>query len=140
LAVPPRIRRQARLKVGDQLEFKATPGMITIVSKPPRATGEYTPEQRRMIDARLTKALEEVDTGRTYGPFESHEAMMAFLNRRLTPAADDSYAAAPDRIKNAFDKQARLLVDKPRHPSLRTKKFDEARDIWQARVTKDWRF
>ena len=62
------------------------------------------------------------------------------MNRRLTPAADDSYAAAPDRIKKAFDKQARLLVESPRHPSLRTKKYDEARDIWQARVTKDWRF
>ena len=86
LLVPPSVRRQARLKAGDRLEFKATPGMITIVSKPPQATGEYTPEQRRVIDARLAKALEEVDTGRTYGPFESHEAMMAFLNRRTAKA------------------------------------------------------
>ena len=27
-----------------------------------------------------------------------------------------------------------------RHPSLRAKEYDEARDIWQARVTRGWRF
>jgi len=27
-----------------------------------------------------------------------------------------------------------------RHPSLRAKKYDEARDLWQARVNKAWRF
>jgi hypothetical protein len=26
------------------------------------------------------------------------------------------------------------------HPSLRAKKFDEAKDIWQARVNRSWRF
>ena len=25
------------------------------------------------------------------------------------------------------------------HPSLRAKKYDESQDLWQARVTKDWR-
>jgi hypothetical protein len=27
----------------------------------------------------------------------------------------------------------------PRHLSLRAKKHDEARDLWQARVTRGWR-
>ena len=27
-----------------------------------------------------------------------------------------------------------------RHPSLHAKKYDEVRDIWQARVTLGWRF
>lgn len=27
-----------------------------------------------------------------------------------------------------------------RHPSLRAKKYDEARQIWQARVNRSWRF
>jgi plasmid maintenance system killer protein len=26
------------------------------------------------------------------------------------------------------------------HPSLRAKKYDEAHNIWQARVNQDWRF
>jgi hypothetical protein len=32
------------------------------------------------------------------------------------------------------------LLDNLKHPSLRAKKYDESRDIWQARVTRDWRF
>jgi len=32
------------------------------------------------------------------------------------------------------------LVQDIRHPSLRAKKYDEAQDIWQARVNQDWRF
>jgi hypothetical protein len=33
-----------------------------------------------------------------------------------------------------------LLALNLRHPSPRAKKFDEARDIWQARVNAGWRF
>lgn len=47
---------------------------------------------------------------------------------------------APPQIQRAVDKQTRLLLENLRHPSLRAKKYDEARDIWQARVTRDWRF
>ena len=50
-----------------------------------------------------------------------------------------NYAAAPAHIQRAFDKQAALLVQNLQHPSLRAKKFDEARGVWQARVTRDWR-
>ena len=51
-----------------------------------------------------------------------------------------SYNAAPVRIQRAFDKQASLLAQNLRHPSLRAKKYDESTGMWQARVTRDWRF
>ncbi len=51
-----------------------------------------------------------------------------------------SYEDASSRIQRAFQKQAALLVSNLRHPSLRAKKYDEARDIWQARVNGGWRF
>lgn len=51
-----------------------------------------------------------------------------------------SYKSAPLRIKKAFDKQARLLVSNFYHPSLHTKKYDEALGIWQVRVNGGWRF
>ncbi len=51
-----------------------------------------------------------------------------------------SLEGAPPDIQKAFYKQARLLQESLRHPSLRAKKYDEARDIWQARVTRNWRF
>ncbi|HEX9721986.1 MAG TPA: hypothetical protein VGA53_01855 [Candidatus Paceibacterota bacterium] len=51
-----------------------------------------------------------------------------------------SYRLAPDRVQKYFDKQIVYLLQDLRHPSLRAKKYDEARGIWQARVTLDWRF
>jgi mRNA-degrading endonuclease RelE of RelBE toxin-antitoxin system len=51
-----------------------------------------------------------------------------------------SYNKAPVHIQQAFDKQALLLLDNLRHPSLHAKKYDESRDLWQARVTGSWRF
>lgn len=51
-----------------------------------------------------------------------------------------SYASAPSNVQRAFDRRASLLVKNLRHPSLRAKKYDEARDIWQARVNGGWRF
>jgi plasmid maintenance system killer protein len=62
------------------------------------------------------------------------------MKRLLTPTALNAYAEAPVAVQKAFDKQVKLLVENLRHPSLRAKKYDEARDIWQARVNKQWRF
>jgi hypothetical protein len=43
-------------------------------------------------------------------------------------------------VRRAFFKQIAYLVRNLHHPSLRAKKYDEARDIWQARINRDWRF
>jgi hypothetical protein len=51
-----------------------------------------------------------------------------------------SYQEAPSVIKRAFDRRAEFLLENLRHPSLRAKKYDERRDLWQARVNADWRF
>ena len=45
----------------------------------------------------------------------------------------------PELCKS-FYKQVKLLAENLRHPSLRAKKYDESRDIWQARVNRTWRF
>ena len=50
------------------------------------------------------------------------------------------YAEAPPEVQKAFGKQLANLIRDLRHPSLRAKKYDEARNIWQARVNDDWRF
>lgn len=50
------------------------------------------------------------------------------------------YSKAPKQIQRAFDKQALLLLQSLRHPSLRAKKYNESTGAWQARVTRDWRF
>jgi mRNA interferase RelE/StbE len=51
-----------------------------------------------------------------------------------------SYAKAPQEVQRAFDKQSLLLLQNLHHPSLRAKKYEESRDIWQARVNRSWRF
>ena len=45
----------------------------------------------------------------------------------------------PD-LRKAFYKQVGFLAEDIQHPSLHAKKFDEANDIWQARINRDWRF
>jgi len=51
-----------------------------------------------------------------------------------------SYEDAPSHIQKRCDKQLALLVQDLGHPSLRAKKYDESRDIWQGRVNGGWRF
>ena len=46
----------------------------------------------------------------------------------------------PKNVREAAYKQVDRLVQNLRHPSLRAKKYDEAHDIWQARVTGTYRF
>lgn len=52
----------------------------------------------------------------------------------------DALEDAPIAACKAFRKQLRFLADNLHHPSLRARKYDESRDIWQARVNDDWRF
>ena len=62
------------------------------------------------------------------------------MKLRLAERARKSYEAAPLQVQKAFDKQVQLLAHNLHHPSLRAKKYDEANDIWQARINRDWRF
>jgi len=71
LVVPPSVQRRAGIKAGDRVEFKVSAGVITIVPKPPTADDEYTPEQRRAIDARLARADREIKRGHVSPAFET---------------------------------------------------------------------
>jgi len=55
-------------------------------------------------------------------------------------AVIDALESAPPAVRNAFYKQVAFLRRNLHHPSLRAKKYDQAKDRWQARVNKDWRF
>ena len=56
------------------------------------------------------------------------------------PRVVDQLKDAPPNVTKAFLKQIRFLAVDLHHPSLRAKKYDESRDLWQARVNDDWRF
>ncbi len=74
---PPSVRRQAGLKIGDQLEVKVSGGIITLLPRVPTADDEYTPAQRRIIDARL----DEAEKGPYHGPFKSGDELAAYLKK-----------------------------------------------------------
>ena len=58
----------------------------------------------------------------------------------FSPRFLKQYNEALLQVRKAFRKQAKLLAADLRHPSLHAKKYNEAKNIWQARVTRDWRF
>ncbi len=62
------------------------------------------------------------------------------MDAHLTQRAIEALASAPLPVQKAFIKQINFLVRNLQHPGLHAKKYDEANDRWQARVTGDWRF
>jgi AbrB family looped-hinge helix DNA binding protein len=76
LVVPQSVRRQAGIKSGDRLEFKVSGGIINIIPQPPLAD-DYTPTQRKIIDARLAEARK----GPYHGPFDNADDAIKFLKQ-----------------------------------------------------------
>ena len=94
MTIPSSIRSAVGLADGDLVEVKAagkriiiTPQLVIDRSKFPTADDEYTPAQRRFIDAQLAKGLAEVKAGRTAGPFNSAEEMVAHMKGALKKRA-----------------------------------------------------
>lgn len=61
------------------------------------------------------------------------------MNIQLSMRVVSALAGAPLAVQKAFIKQINFLSRDLHHPSLRAKKYDEARNEWQARVNDDWR-
>lgn len=81
LVVPPSVRRRAGHRNGQDLEFRVSGGVITILPKLPSADDEYTPAERRAIDRGIAQSEKECAAGKSYGPFGTHEALVASLHR-----------------------------------------------------------
>jgi len=50
------------------------------------------------------------------------------------------YKKLPEKVKDQTDKALQLLTTNLPHPSLRAKKIKSRENIWEVRVTKDYRF
>lgn len=68
VVIPQSLRRQVKVRVGDLLEACVVGGKIT-----------FTPKS--LIDREIAEGLEDFKKGRTYGPFDSAEDMIASLHR-----------------------------------------------------------
>ncbi len=62
------------------------------------------------------------------------------MNVRFSKKFVNMLNESPLDVQEAFFKQVRFLEENLRHPSLRAKKYGGTEDIWQARVTGNWRF
>ena len=58
----------------------------------------------------------------------------------LSQKALNDYAKLTKELQKTANKQFALLLKNLNYPSLRAKKHDETKDVWQARVNKNYRF
>jgi len=58
----------------------------------------------------------------------------------FTRSFKKDYKKLPSNIQKAVDKQLSWLLENPNHPSLKLKKMQDPRDIWEGRVTHGYRF
>lgn len=93
LIVPAEIQRRAGLKAADRVEFKVSGGIINIIPELPTADDEYTPTQRRIIDARLTESEEDLKKGHGFGPFNSADEMVTHMKGQLKKRAAKKLSA-----------------------------------------------
>lgn len=58
-----------------------------------------------------------------------------------TRAFRKDFQDLPKEMRNQTEKQLKLFVDNPRHPSLRTRRIQGSRrSIWEGRVSPGYRF
>lgn len=56
-----------------------------------------------------------------------------------SPTFLKAYTKLPAQIRGHVDKQIAILAANPHHPSLRTHKRRGEDDLWQARITRNYR-
>jgi len=86
MTLPSRLRAAIGVGEGDRLEAWVQRGKIVLSPTPmvdrskfPNADDEYTPAQRRRIDARLAEARR----GPYYGPFNTATEAIKFLDKKI---------------------------------------------------------
>ncbi|MBI5788197.1 MAG: hypothetical protein HZA78_05020 [Candidatus Schekmanbacteria bacterium] len=50
------------------------------------------------------------------------------------------YQFLPAKLQKLTDKHLELLFSNPQHPSLRIKKMEDPREIWEGRISYSYRF
>jgi AbrB family looped-hinge helix DNA binding protein len=98
VTIPTRLRVQLGLRDGDLVDANAERGKI-ILTPELIVDREYTPAQRRVIDARLTESLEQAKSGETYGPFETHEELVTFLHGQAKKARSKKTTSTKPRAR-----------------------------------------
>jgi AbrB family looped-hinge helix DNA binding protein len=90
MTLPSRLRIAIGVAEGDLIEASLQRGKIVLTPKVvvdrsrfPSADDEYTPAQRKIVDARLKQSEEDLKKGRTFGPFKTADEMIASMKDQL---------------------------------------------------------
>lgn len=83
VTIPLQLWNQVGLASGGLLEARARRGSIVLTPKVPALDEDYTPAQRRFVDRRLAKGLEDIRRGRLHGPFATIEEMRASMEAEV---------------------------------------------------------
>jgi AbrB family looped-hinge helix DNA binding protein len=75
VTIPTRLRERAGLSVGDLLEAQLDEG------------GRITLTPRTLLERHIEEGLEDIRKGRTFGPFDTADEMIASLQRNLKKRA-----------------------------------------------------
>jgi bifunctional DNA-binding transcriptional regulator/antitoxin component of YhaV-PrlF toxin-antitoxin module len=85
VTIPTRVLEMAGLNKGDMVDFEYRAGKIIITPKV--AADEYTPRQRRILEAQVKEGLKDIEAGRIYGPFDTADGMIAHMKGQLKKRA-----------------------------------------------------
>lgn len=104
MTLPTRLRTLAGIAEGDFVEAVFLRGKIVITpkvmidrSKFPNADNDYTPEQRRIVDAQLAEGLADIKAGRVHGPFASAKEASAYIEKSVRTQAGAKPIKRPTR-------------------------------------------
>ena len=62
------------------------------------------------------------------------------MNFDRTEQFKKNYQKLPQRIQRLTDEKLGFLLENFRHPSLRVKKYKGEKGVWEARITRNYRF
>lgn len=82
VVIPQSVRNQIPVNIGDVFDARAERGRIVLHPKAIVDRDEYTPTQRRQINAQLARSIAEHKGGESIA-FETHKDMIDYLHRQL---------------------------------------------------------
>ncbi len=62
------------------------------------------------------------------------------MNISFAPHFKERLEKLPKEIQHKFEKQTAFLLNNIRYPSLQAKRYSGIKDLWQARIDKEYRF
>ena len=147
ITIPFRIAKKLNLRKGALLEITEESGQI-IINPQIAISREDAWFWSREWQTKEREADEDKRHGRLRGPYRTKSQLQKILDglkKRQMPriflqsSFENDYAKLPREIQSEADKALVFLIGNPKHPSLRMKKMNGTKDIWEIRISGKYR-